>query len=114
LTAAGDVRVKALWIDDPTEAPLTVDLRVDAEGRVAGNWSVFGAVDLDGPHCAPFVLRPDGVIDFAKSEERCWRTDLRDHAIRVGEVFAVHWNERDSAAYKIVKIAVLGAKESKE
>ena len=26
-----EVRVLALWRDDPTEAPLTVDLRIDAE-----------------------------------------------------------------------------------
>jgi hypothetical protein len=110
LSSAGDVRVKALWIDDPTEAPLTIDLRIDAEGRVAGHWPIFGAVDLGGPNCAPFVLRPDGAIEFGPGEARRWRADMRDHAMRVGEVFTVHWNERDSASYRIVKIATLGAK----
>ena len=110
MTDASDVRVKALWRDDPTEAPLTIDLRIDDEGDVVGAWPVFGAVDLDGPDCAPFVLRADGAIEFAKSEARRWRTDLRDHVMRIGEAFTVHWNERDSAAYKIVKIAILGAK----
>jgi hypothetical protein len=110
VTSAADVRVKALWIDDPTEAPLTIDLRVDAEGRVVGSWPIFGAVDLDGPNCSPFVLRPDGAIEFARGEERRWRTDLRGRAMRVNEIFTVDWNERDSASYRIVKIAVLGAK----
>jgi hypothetical protein len=110
--SAGNVRVKALWRDDPTEAPLTIDLRINDEARIVGSWAVFGAVDLDGQNCAPFVLQADGAMQFSLSEDRRWRTDLRDHPMRVGQIFSVHWNESDSAAYKIVKIAVLGAKEN--
>ena len=59
-----DIRLLALWRDDPTEAPMTLDLRIDARGGVVSTWDVFGAFDLDGAHCRPFVLRRDGTIDF--------------------------------------------------
>ena len=110
-----DVRLLAVWEDDPTESPLTIDLRVDRPaGRLIGRWSLFGAVDLDGPHCAPFILKPDGAIDFGadRHPDREWRTDLRDVQIRVGQTFTLHWNEQDHAIYRIEKLAVLGSKET--
>ena len=105
-----DVRILAVWEDDLTESPLTIDLRLDAE-RVAGRWSLFGAVDLDGPSCAPFVLRADGRIDFGGAfPDRRWRTDLRERPVRVGAQFTLRWNEQDSAIYRIDKVAMLGSK----
>ena len=109
------VRVLAIWEDDPTECPLTVDVRIDFESRrVVGRWSLFGAVDVSGPACAPFVLQPDGAITFGVDDphRRAWRTDLRDCAIRVGEHFTLYWNEQDFAVYRIEKVAVLGSKEN--
>ena len=43
-----DIRLLALWRDDPTEAPMTLDLRIDARGGVVSTWDVFGAFDA-GP-----------------------------------------------------------------
>jgi hypothetical protein len=109
-----ELRVIALWRDDPTEARLSVDMRIDATGRVRSVWDVFGAFDLDGPHCQPFILRRDGAIDFGAShnEKRQWRTNLRDAEIRVGAEFIIWWNDEDCGVYKIVKLAALGAKET--
>jgi hypothetical protein len=105
-----DVRLKALWRDDPTEAPLTLDLRIDASGAVVSSWDLFGAFDLDGARHRPFVLRRDGALDFGCADEARWRTDLRATSIKVGARFTVVWNESDSGVYEIVKLAVLGAK----
>jgi hypothetical protein len=106
---ARPVRLIAQWRDDPTEALMSVDLRVEAF-RLAAPWDVFGAVDLDGARPRPFVLRRDGSIDFGDVADR-WRTDLRDTEIRVGTLFTVWFNETDQGSYKIVKLAELGTKE---
>jgi len=108
-----DVRLKALWRDDPTEAPLTLDLRVEAaSGAILSSWDLFGAFDLDGGNCRPFVLRRDGAIDFGAGAPYRWRTDLRSRPIKIGARFRVYWNGTDSGEYEIVKIAQLGAKGS--
>jgi hypothetical protein len=106
-----DVRVLALWRDDRTECPLTLDLRIDAESRrVISHWETFGACDLMGDKCRPFVLRRDGALDFGAVAAEAWLTDVRNVVIKVGERFTVHWNERDSGLYEIVKVASLGVK----
>jgi hypothetical protein len=106
-----DVRVLALWRDDRTECPLTLDLRIDAASRrVVSHWDTFGACDLDGARCRPFVLRRDGALDFGAGAHEKWRTNIRDAVIRVGERFTIFWNEHDRGVYEIVKVAALGAK----
>jgi hypothetical protein len=106
-----EVRVLALWRDDRTESPLNFDLRIDAASRrIVSHWDCFGACDLSGEKCRPFVLRRDGRIDFGVGARERWRTDLRDAVMRVGERFIVHWNECDFGSYEIVKVAELGAK----
>lgn len=110
MTDAHNVRLLALWRDDPTEAPMTVDLRIDGV-RLASPWDLFGAFDLDGPGCRPFVLRRDGAIDFGAGQGERWRTNLREAELKVGARFVVWWNDADGGAYQIVKIAVLGAKD---
>jgi hypothetical protein len=107
-----NVRILAEWIDDPTESLLTIDLRIDVNKRIVGSWALFGAVDLDAPRCAPFVLRPDGSMEFGASNDRRWRTDLRQRIIKVGETFSVHWNDVDFGTYRIEKVAILGSKEN--
>jgi hypothetical protein len=114
LTEFRDVRLLALWRDDPLTAPLTIDLRLDREGALVSSWDVFGAVDLDGPNFRPFALRRNGVLDFGAGEQRSWRTDLRSIAICVNACFTLHWNDADSGVYKIVKIAELGAKDGRK
>ncbi len=110
-----DIRMLALWRDDPTEARLTVDLRICGEtGAVVSGWDVFGAFDLDGKHCRPFVLRRDGAMDFGAAPEMKWSANLREIAIKVGACFVVRWNDNDSGEYKIVKIATLGAKDGRK
>lgn len=106
-----DMRILALWRDDPTEAPMSVDALVD-NARIVSTWDLFGAFDLDGVRTRPFTLRRDGSIDFGAGRDR-WRTDLRDAAIKVGASFTIWFNEADSGVYRIVKIAALGAKERK-
>jgi hypothetical protein len=110
MSDARDRRLIAQWRDDPTEALMTVDLRIE-DGRFASTWDVFGAFDCDGPHPRPFILRRDGGIDFGASGDR-WRTDLRGARLEVGTLFTVWFNETDSGQYKIVKIAALGDKAS--
>ena len=105
---ARESRLVAQWRDDPTEARMTVDLRI-IEARCASPWDVFGAFDLDGTNVRPFVLRRDGRIEFG-GEQGAWRTDLRRTELCVGAEFTVWFNDADSGAYKIVKIAALGAK----
>jgi len=108
-----DLRLIALWRDDPTEARLTLDLRIDATTRrITSVWDVFGAFDLDGANCRPFVLRRDGAIDFgaARGDVLAWRTDLRDIDIIIGARFSIWWNSEDCGAYEIVKLAAPGAK----
>ncbi|KAF2992211.1 hypothetical protein OGR47_10170 [Methylocystis sp. MJC1] len=111
MSEARDVRLIAQWRDDPTEARMTVDLRVE-DLRVASTWDVFGAFDLDGAAPLPFILRRDGRIEFGKSVDP-WRTDLRKMEIRVGAIFSVWFNETDYGQYKIVKLAELGVKDRK-
>ena len=112
--SARDVRLLALWRDDPLVAPMTVDLRLDEKGAIASAWDIFGAFDLDSGNCRPFVLRRDGALDFGAADAQRWRTDLRSIAICVNACFTVHWNETDSGVYKIVKIAELGAKDRRK
>jgi hypothetical protein len=110
MSDARDVRIVALWRDDPKEAPMTVDARIE-DMRIVSTWDLFGAFALDAGGVRPFVLRRDGRIDFGRRES--WRTDLRDAKIKVGSEFSVWFNESDSGRYRIVKIAVLGAKDNK-
>ncbi|PPD40925.1 MAG: hypothetical protein CTY15_14285 [Methylocystis sp.] len=105
-----DFRLVAQWRDDPTEAPMTVDLRMEG-ARLASSWDVFGAFDLDGARPRPFVLRRDGRIDFGAGD--AWRTDLREAELKVTAHFTVWFNETDCGQFRIVKIAELGAKERK-
>jgi hypothetical protein len=109
MSEAREVRLVAQWLDDPTEAPMTVDLRIDGV-RLASAWELFGAFDRDGSRPRPFILRRDGRIDFGEALS-AWRTDLREAQLKVGGVFTVWFNELDRGQYKIVKIAELGRKE---
>jgi hypothetical protein len=112
MTNTRDVRILALWRDDRTQAPMTVDLRIDANAGVVSAWDVFGAFDLDGADCRPFILRRDGAIDFGAGGAR-WRANLREVEMKVGARFQIEWNEADRGDYQIVKIAALGAKDLK-
>jgi hypothetical protein len=103
------VRLIAQWREDPTEALMSVDLRMD-ETRLSAPWDLFGAFDLDGARPRPFILRRDGSIAFGDVPDR-WRTDLREAELRVGTLFTVWFNETDQGSYRIVKLAELGAKE---
>ncbi|HXY59102.1 MAG TPA: hypothetical protein VEH76_11030 [Methylocystis sp.] len=109
-----DVRVLALWRDDPLVAPMTIDLRLDETGALASAWDLFGVFDLDSANCRPFVLRRNGTLDFGAADAQRWRTDLRSVAICVNACFTVHWNETDCGVYKIVKIAELGVKDGRK
>jgi hypothetical protein len=110
-----DVRMKALWRDDPTEAALTVDLRLDAETKsILAPWDIFGAFDLEGSDTRPFILRRNGEIDFGSVSPHRWRTNLRAVRIDVGARFQVLWNEADIGEYEIVKIARLGSRDKSQ
>jgi hypothetical protein len=107
-----EVRVIALWRDDPTEARFTLDVRMDAATRrVVSRWDVFGAFDLDGAACRPFVLRRDGVLDFGARGGERWRADVREIELKVGARFTILWNAEDKGEDEVVKLAEIGAKE---
>ena len=105
-----DMRILALWRDDRREAPMTIDARIDG-ARIVSPWDLFGAFALDADSARPFILRRDGRIEFGRGES--WRSDLRDATIKVGSEFTVWFNDCDSGRYRIVKLAVLGAKDNK-
>ena len=108
-------RMKALWRDDPTEAPMTIDLRLDAQTRsISAPWDLFGAFDLDGDNSRPFILRRDGKIDFGVGAPHRWQTDLRGLRVGVGARFLVIWNEIDAGEYEVVKVARLGSRDKGE
>ncbi|KAF0124124.1 MAG: queA, partial [Methylocystaceae bacterium] len=75
MSEPGDMRILALWRDDPREAPMTIDARID-DARIVSTWDLFGAFALDGDSVRPFILRRDGRIDFGLGES--WRSDLRE------------------------------------
>jgi hypothetical protein len=107
-----EARMKALWRDDPTEASMTIDIRLDAQTKsILAPWDLFGAFDLDGDSCRPFVLRGDGAIDFGVGVSRRWQTNLREIGVSVDARFQVYWNEFDAGEYKVVKVARLGSRE---
>ena len=109
-----DVRVLAIWEDDPTQSAMTLDLRLDTiSRRMIGSWSVFGALDMDGPDCVPFILREDGCMHCGAHhhDSKSWRTNVRQARIDLGERFVIHWNDQDQALYRIQKIALLGSKD---
>jgi len=110
-----EARMKALWRDDPTEASMSVDLRLDAQtGSISAPWDLLGAFDLDGECTRPFVLRRDGKIDFGLSGPHRWRTNLRSLRVGVGARFQVFWNETDAGDYEVVKVARLGFRDKGE
>ncbi len=105
-----EARMKALWRDDPTEASMTIDIRLDAETKsILAPWHLFGAFDLEGEHSRPFILRRNGEIDFGVGFSRRWRTNLRVIRVGVGVRFQIFWNEFDAGEYEVVKVARLGS-----
>ncbi len=113
-TAPVDMRILAHWSDDPAESPITLDARIDpGTNRIAGKWTVFGAVSAGAPQCRPFALDASGLMDFGAGRderERFWRTDIRLGAIAVGAAFKVTWPGGDVGGYVIEKVARLGSK----
>jgi len=108
-----EARLKALWRDDPSEASITVDLRLDAQTKsILAPWDIFGAFDLDGGCSRPFILRRDGEIDFGVGVPHRWRTNLRTLRASIGARFQVFWNETDFGEYEVVKIAKLGSRDN--
>ncbi len=108
-------RMKALWRDDPTEASMTVDLRLDARtSSISAPWDLFGAFDLDGDYSRPFILRRNGKIDFGVTAPHRWQTNLRGLRVSVGAHFQVFWNETDAGEYEVVKVARLGLRDNGE
>jgi hypothetical protein len=106
------VRMKALWRDDPAQASMTIDLRLGAQSKsILAPWDLFGAFDLDGENCRPFILRRDGRIDFGVGAPGSWRTNLRGLCVSVGARFNVFWNETDLGEYEVVKLAELGSRD---
>jgi hypothetical protein len=107
-----EARMKALWRDDPTEASMTVDLRLDAQtGSISAPWDLFGVFNIDGDDSRPFILRRDGKIDFGVNTPHRWQTNLRGLRVSVGARFQVFWNETDAGDYEVVKVARLGSRD---
>jgi len=106
------VRIDAEYVENKDEYPMSFDLLLDEQGKVAGEFYTYGLSgrpEQDG-QCYPFALVADGSMDFGaayeKDEQRWWRTDLREHKIELGAAFKI-WEQEQEYAYTIVKIDVL-------
>lgn len=96
--------------------PLSFDLMVDDQNRVAGENYAFGLLGKpeDDGDCYPFVLLADGSMDFGAADEegRWWKTDLREKTIEVNGEFTA-WEglkETEGFEYRILKIIDLTEK----
>jgi len=108
-----NVRILARWIDDPTESPITLDAELDADRRIRGKWTIFGATDIDTDLAKPFALDRGGRMDFGAGRaeaDRVWRADVRTKAIEVGARFSVTWSGGERGEYRIEKVSVPGGK----
>ncbi|MBK3799703.1 hypothetical protein GAY33_10745 [Azospirillum brasilense] len=102
------VRAKLVWPSDPTDTPYVFDILLDAAGRVAGSWPIFGvAGGVRGDHSYPLVLGREGQLDYGaglQSHQRFQRTNLRDRSIRVGEYVTIWSADEDEWAYRVQEV----------
>lgn len=102
------VRVRLVYPEDESDQPYTLDLFLDAADRAVGPSLIFGACGRfdRAEERFPFMLDPDGRIDFgaamATAEERYWRTDLRNVALREGALVTL-WDPSHQAWRYVVK-----------
>lgn len=109
-----NVRVFARWEDDPLEATITLDAKLDASTRrIAGRWILFGAIGIGTADCRPFALDGEGRMDFGAGwgvADRIWRTDIRERELSLGALFEVMWSGGERGLYRIEKISTPGSK----
>lgn len=93
---ASYVRIAAYpTVDNPDEFPLYVDVVVDDGDRVSGNHPVFGfqgEMNQRSGASMPFILRPDGSMDFGEkyvSPDRFYHFNLRDVRIEIDQLVTI-------------------------
>lgn len=105
------VRVKLVWPSDPSDTPYSFDLLLDLEGRVVGDWPIFGvAGGVRGDYAYPLILGREGQLDYGAStaiQERFQRTNLRERCIRVGEYVTIWSVHGEEWTYRLQDVFVL-------
>jgi hypothetical protein len=100
---ASYVRITARpTVDNPDEFPLYVDAVVDDSNKVSGNYPIFGFQGEIGQRSGasmPFILHPDGRMDFGEkyvSPDRFYHLDLRDVSVGVGQLVTIRGDGYES------------------
>ena len=107
-----DMRILALWRDDPTEAPMSVD-RARRQCADRSRPGICSAPSIStASRTRPFTFGATARIDFGAGR-RSLANGLARGGDKVGASFTVWFNEADNGVYRIVKIALLGAKDRK-
>jgi hypothetical protein len=99
-------------VDNPDEFPLYVDLILDDNDKVLGNYPIFGFQGEIGQKSGasmPFILHSDGRMDFGEkyvSPDRFYHLDLRDVSIRVKQLLTIHGDGYEGA-FRILELRPL-------
>ena len=111
----GSVRVVAEpTVDNLGSPPMSIDLVILGTGRIAGRYALFGMQGSFGSRaedtCNPFVLNPDGKIDFGKGYskgERYAEFSIRDGNVSVGRLLTLTSSNAGIEHYRIARIEPL-------
>jgi hypothetical protein len=102
------VRITAMpTVDNPDEFPLYVDVVLDESNKVSGNYPVFGFQGEIGQRSGasmPFILHPDGRMDFGEKydlPDRYYHFDLRNVGIGVEQLLKIRDDNGYEAAFRI-------------
>lgn len=110
---AAYVRIAAYpTVDNPDEFPLYADFVVDDGDRVSGNHSIFGfqgEMEQRSGASMPFILRPDGRMDFGQkyvSPDRFYHFNLRDVRIEIDQLVTIRSDDYE-ATFRIRHLSPL-------
>jgi hypothetical protein len=97
------VRITATpTVNNQDEFPLYADVILDDSSRVSGNYPVFGfqgEIEQRSGASMPFILHPDGRMDFGEkyvSPDRFYRLDLRDASVGIGQLVTIRGDGYES------------------
>jgi hypothetical protein len=103
------VTCKPTQADDLPDS--VIDIVLNEDGTISKN-AYFGFTGRLNAEFYPFILLPNGTIDFGHEvedlSERQLKTNMFDKQIRVGEVFTVFQEHPDAGdVYRIAEISEL-------
>jgi hypothetical protein len=98
-------------------SPFCVDAIIDDEGRILGRHALLGLAGYfhtRDEHFYPFVLDPNGRVDFGKGyaeqgSERYATVDLREDVVRTGRMLTWDSQNYGVTQYRITDIQILPA-----